>query len=165
MEGEKGTPYENGFFEISVSFPSDYPFRSPSVYFVTPIYHFAVGTWRHSFFSVLYIHVISSPSFFLTFFLPNLSGQSGDMCLDILYNRWSPSCNISQVLTEITQLIHQPEVVDPAVRSFHAKIRILSTDCLSLSLFLFLSFSPSLSLSSPYSVRHLDDRGCLSYFV
>lgn len=43
MEGEIGTPFENGIFELSITFPPDYPFKPLKIRFVTPIYHYAVG--------------------------------------------------------------------------------------------------------------------------
>jgi len=39
LKGEKGTAFENGFWVISVQFPSDYPFKPPKVRFETRIYH------------------------------------------------------------------------------------------------------------------------------
>jgi ubiquitin-protein ligase len=44
LEGLDKSPYAGCCFELSVRFPSDYPFRSPNVRFVTPIYHYAVNT-------------------------------------------------------------------------------------------------------------------------
>ena len=38
IEGPKGTPYENGIFRIDIRFPNDYPFKSPHLKFITPIY-------------------------------------------------------------------------------------------------------------------------------
>jgi ubiquitin-conjugating enzyme E2 A len=37
--GPKDTPYEGGIFELKLSFDSDYPIKSPSVKFITPMYH------------------------------------------------------------------------------------------------------------------------------
>ena len=43
MEGEVGSVYENGVFELEYKFPVDYPFKPPSVKFITPIYHYSVN--------------------------------------------------------------------------------------------------------------------------
>lgn len=39
IHGPSGTCYEGGIFELSIKFPQDYPFKPPTVKFVTPIYH------------------------------------------------------------------------------------------------------------------------------
>lgn len=39
FEGPEMTPYEGGLFQAYCSFPDNYPFRPPTVRFVTPIYH------------------------------------------------------------------------------------------------------------------------------
>jgi len=36
--------YAEGTFELRMQFPASYPFTAPTVRFVTPIYHYAVGT-------------------------------------------------------------------------------------------------------------------------
>ena len=33
--GPEGTPYENGMFKLSLTFPPDYPIKPPKVVFVT----------------------------------------------------------------------------------------------------------------------------------
>ena len=43
MRGPTKTPYEGGIFELSLNFPSNYPFQPPSVKFVTKIYHPNIG--------------------------------------------------------------------------------------------------------------------------
>lgn len=37
--GPSETPYENGLFDLNISFPSDYPFKAPHITFETKIYH------------------------------------------------------------------------------------------------------------------------------
>jgi len=39
IEGPIQTPYEGGLFQAYCRFPSDYPFKPPTIRFVTPIYH------------------------------------------------------------------------------------------------------------------------------
>ena len=39
LPGPEASPYEGGIFKISFEFPETYPFREPTVKFVTPIYH------------------------------------------------------------------------------------------------------------------------------
>ena len=37
--GPTETPYENGMFNLIISFPPDYPFKSPHITFETKVYH------------------------------------------------------------------------------------------------------------------------------
>ncbi|CAG9312205.1 unnamed protein product [Blepharisma stoltei] len=39
IEGPEQTPYEGGLFQAFARFPNDYPFKPPTIKFVTPIYH------------------------------------------------------------------------------------------------------------------------------
>ena len=37
--GPEGTPYMNGIFNLNIEFPDEYPFKPPTIYFTTKIYH------------------------------------------------------------------------------------------------------------------------------
>jgi ubiquitin-protein ligase len=39
FKGPQGTPYENGIFKLKILIPDDYPFKPPTITFVTKIYH------------------------------------------------------------------------------------------------------------------------------
>ncbi|KAJ1916679.1 Ubiquitin-conjugating enzyme E2 2 [Mycoemilia scoparia] len=39
---------------------------------------------------------------------------SGDICLDILQNRWSPTYDVAAILTSIQSLLHDPNPSSPA---------------------------------------------------
>lgn len=46
-------------------------------------------------------------------FHPNVY-QDGKLCLDILQNRWSPTYDVSAILTSIQSLLHDPNPNSPA---------------------------------------------------
>lgn len=82
ITGPQESPFENGIFKLSISFPPNYPFKPPIIKFITPIYH------------------------------PNIS-KSGEICLDILKDQWSPALSISKVLLSICSLLTDPNPDDP----------------------------------------------------
>ncbi|KAL1511172.1 hypothetical protein AB1Y20_005988 [Prymnesium parvum] len=85
IEGPEGTPYARGLFKLRLSIPPRYPFEPPKISFMTPIYH------------------------------PNID-SAGRICLDILNlppkGAWTPSLNISTLLTSIRLLMSEPNAED-----------------------------------------------------
>lgn len=80
--GPGDTPYENGIFKLDIIFPRDYPYKSPKVTFITPIYHCNIN-------------------------------EDGQICLDILKDKWSPILTIGKVLLSICSLLSDPNPDDP----------------------------------------------------
>uniref|UniRef100_A0A7S0J5X8 E2 ubiquitin-conjugating enzyme n=1 Tax=Calcidiscus leptoporus TaxID=127549 RepID=A0A7S0J5X8_9EUKA len=83
IKGPVGTPYEGGTFKIDIKLPTDYPFVPPKMKFDTKIWH------------------------------PNISSESGAICLDILKNEWSPALTIRTALISLQALMSAPEPDDP----------------------------------------------------
>lgn len=54
-----------------------------------------------------------SVKFVSEMFHPNVY-QSGELCLDILQNRWSPTFDVSTILTSIQSLLNDPNTASPA---------------------------------------------------
>lgn len=83
LKGPEGTPYEGGIFEVDIRITAQYPFEPPKMKFVTKIWH------------------------------PNVSSQTGAICLDILKDQWSPALTIKTALLSLQALLCSPEPGDP----------------------------------------------------
>ena len=67
--------YEKGEYQIDIKIPLEYPFKPPKMKFDTKIWH------------------------------PNVSSQTGAICLDILKDEWSPALSIRTSLLSIQALM------------------------------------------------------------
>ncbi|KAG5936621.1 hypothetical protein E4U53_000180 [Claviceps sorghi] len=83
ITGPPDTPYAGGIFIIDIEIPDNYPFKSPSMKFKTKIWH------------------------------PNVSSQTGAICLDTLGSGWSPVQTIKTALLSIRMLLEVPNPKDP----------------------------------------------------
>ena len=68
---------------MDIQIPADYPFKPPKMKFDTKIWH------------------------------PNISSQTGAICLDILKNEWTPALTIRTALISLQALLCAPEPDDP----------------------------------------------------
>jgi len=83
FKGPPDTPYEGGVFYVDIRMPPEYPFRPPIMKFDTKIWH------------------------------PNVSSQTGAICLDTLSSQWSPVLTIKSALISLQSLLSTPEPKDP----------------------------------------------------
>jgi len=83
FKGPPGTPYEGGTYSVDIRIPSEYPFRPPIMKFETKVWH------------------------------PNVSSQTGAICLDTLSSAWSPVLTIKSALLSLQSLLSTPEPKDP----------------------------------------------------
>ncbi|PGH20367.1 hypothetical protein AJ80_03635 [Polytolypa hystricis UAMH7299] len=83
FRGPPGTPYEDGTFLVDIRIPTEYPFRPPVMKFETKLWH------------------------------PNVSSQTGAICLDTLSTAWSPVLTIKSALLSLQSLLSTPEPKDP----------------------------------------------------
>ncbi|KAG8388120.1 hypothetical protein BUALT_Bualt02G0092700 [Buddleja alternifolia] len=83
IPGPSATPYEGGTFNIDITLPHGYPFEPPKMQFATKVWH------------------------------PNISSQSGAICLDILKDQWSPALTLKTALLSVQALLSAPQPDDP----------------------------------------------------
>ncbi len=75
--------YEGGLFQVDILFPPEYPYKPPKMKFDTKIWH------------------------------PNISSQTGAICLDILKNEWSPALSVRTAMLSLQALLCEPVPDDP----------------------------------------------------
>eukprot|EP00878_Enallax_costatus_P001909 GHUV01002070.1.p1 GENE.GHUV01002070.1~~GHUV01002070.1.p1 ORF type:complete len:195 (+),score=50.75 GHUV01002070.1:456-1040(+) len=83
VPGPKDTPYEGGVFKVDIQLDSQYPFAPPKMKFTTRVWH------------------------------PNVSSQTGAICLDILKDQWSPALTLKTALLSLQALLASPQPDDP----------------------------------------------------
>lgn len=78
-----GSPFAGGKFHITLRVASDYPMVAPTASFDTKIFH------------------------------PNVNWKTGEICLDILKERWSPAWTMMSLATAIQALMGDPYADSP----------------------------------------------------
>jgi ubiquitin-conjugating enzyme (huntingtin interacting protein 2) len=83
IPGPPDTPYAGGTYTLDINIPDTYPFAPPKVKFVTKIWH------------------------------PNISSQTGAICLDILKDQWAAAMTLRTVMLSIQAMLSAAEPDDP----------------------------------------------------
>ena len=83
FRGPPDTPYEGGQYDVDIRITPEYPFKPPEMRFITKIWH------------------------------PNVSSQTGAICLDTLGTAWSPVLTLKSALISLQSLLSSPEPKDP----------------------------------------------------
>ncbi|PFH55375.1 hypothetical protein XA68_18468 [Ophiocordyceps unilateralis] len=87
--------YHPGRYALLLSLPSEYPFRPPTLRFLTPIYH------------------------------PNVTNDAlGNVCLALLKpDQWKPATRILAVLHAVAALLDEPQPDDPLEEAIAEEFR------------------------------------------
>lgn len=83
VRGPDDTPFSDGSFELEVIVPPSYPLAPPAIRFTTKIFH------------------------------PNVHPKTGEICLDILKNAWSPAWTLQSTCRAIIVLLSDAEPESP----------------------------------------------------
>ena len=63
--------YAEGIYTVVLTFPSEYPFKPPTVKFTPPVYH------------------------------PGINQETGEICADVLNEEWGPTRNVRWIMGEV----------------------------------------------------------------
>ena len=82
LQGPPNSLYENGFFQFTIKFSNDYPWKPPRFLFQTKIFH------------------------------PYINEEFGSVYLDILKDQWCPAITIQKIIFYIHSLLYEPNPDD-----------------------------------------------------
>ncbi|KAF9505687.1 hypothetical protein BS47DRAFT_1334253 [Hydnum rufescens UP504] len=83
IDGPPETYYAGQRFKLSINFPETYPYVAPAVVFISPCFH------------------------------PNVALPGGQICLDILKEKWSAIYSVHTILLSIQSLLGEPNNDSP----------------------------------------------------
>ena len=81
--GPENSPFKDGIFEIKINLPQNYPMSAPKIIFITKIFH------------------------------PNVNYGTGEICLDILKDQWTPVWTLESACLAILDLMSHPNPDSP----------------------------------------------------
>ena len=99
------TPFEDGTFKLTLVFTEEYPNKPPTVRFISKMFHPNGNlSFFFFFFSTLFGFRLITGNNINNHFSYSVYADGG-ICLDILQNRWSPTYDVSAILTSIQVII------------------------------------------------------------
>ena len=83
LKGPPDTPFEEGKFLLNINVPQDYPINPPKCQFITKIFH------------------------------PNIHFNTGEICFELLKDKWTPQWTLESLCRAILDLINNPNADSP----------------------------------------------------
>jgi peroxin-4 len=83
LKGPPDTPYSEGTFLVNIDVPEDYPISAPKCKFFTKVFH------------------------------PNIHFETGEICFELLKDKWSPAWSLESVCRAILDLLANPNADSP----------------------------------------------------
>lgn len=83
LKGPVDSPYEGGVWKVRIDIPKNYPHAPPTMNFETKICH------------------------------PNIHLETGEVCIDVLKDQWTPAWGIASALMAVQTMLGMPEPDSP----------------------------------------------------
>jgi len=83
LSGPEDSPFQDSYFKISINLTSQYPIKPPAIRFCTRIFH------------------------------PNIHWETGEICIEVLKEQWTPLWTIESVCRAILFLMANPNAESP----------------------------------------------------
>lgn len=83
LQGREHTHYAGQILHLLITIPLNYPSAPPSMKFQPPIFH------------------------------PNVNAKTGEICLDLLKERWTASVQLEAAVVSVEALLEEPGVESP----------------------------------------------------
>ena len=93
LDGPPSTPYANGTFHLAFTFTEQYPFKAPSIKFITKIHH------------------------------PNVKKETGEICNAIIADDWGPTLNVKHCVAVMKAILEAPDADNPFDEEIAAQMR------------------------------------------
>ncbi len=138
--GPPDTPYAGSYFTLKIQVPKTYPLSPPKVVFVTRVWSVGItlalsltlslcsasrssgiggGGQKRFSLRVLTLSSVHVPVFCFFFFLsffsshPNVHFKSGEICLDVLKDAWTPIWTLESTCRAVIALLGTPDATSP----------------------------------------------------